>query len=52
MNWRNSSGWKSIEKCFTEYMMLTIAKAKKYEELQCKQNKKDNDFGVFGEDEE
>lgn len=30
-------GMEAVEKCFTEYMMLTIAKAKKYDELQGEQ---------------
>ena len=27
-------GMKAVEKCFTEYMMLTIAKAKEYDRMQ------------------
>ena len=27
-------GMETVEKCFTEYMMLTIAKAKEFDKLQ------------------
>ena len=27
-------GMEAVEKCFTEYMMLTIAKAKEFDKLQ------------------
>ena len=42
-------GIEAVEKCFTEYMMLTIAKAKKYDELQGEQN--NNSIVAFEEDE-
>lgn len=45
-------GMEAVEKCFTEYMMLTIAKAKKYDNLQCNKDSKNNDLSVFSEDEE
>ena len=36
-------GMEAVEKCFTEYIMLTIAKAKKYDEnLYGKDNKTEN----------
>ncbi len=42
-------GMEAVEKCFTEYMMLTIAKAKKYDEMQGEQI--NTSFVAFEEDE-
>ncbi len=28
-------GMETVEKCFTEYIMLIIAKAKKFDEMNC-----------------
>lgn len=43
-------GMEVVERCFTEYMMLTIAKAKKYDELQGKQD--NNSLVIFEEEDE
>ncbi len=45
-------GMESVEKCFTEYMMLIIAKAKRYDEnlgLNIKSNKEN--LSILEEDE-
>ena len=34
-------GMEAVEKCFTEYMMLTIAKAREYDRMQDGELKKE-----------
>ena len=44
-------GPEAVEKCFTEYMMLLVAKARKWDELQGKRKGMATDSGLDeGED--